>query len=326
MCGIFGFVRAAEAPEPRLATEAFYMLGHLAQERGRDASGVALVTGRHAGPATQAGAAIRHRRVALDGCLVTKAPVPFAKLWDARMVRPLDRAGIALGHSRWATRGSAGAVANASPMVVERLIGTHNGDVDEVALEARYDLPDTLGATDTEVLLLALASVASEPKAIASVLSRVWGRAALAWVDRSDPTAVHLARTALSPLATARDWAGNFYWASNPGWFRLLDAKDAYGFRDVTLVREGTYLRVRGGLMPHVEAERGFTAQARERDTFAAAAVWRGFDGADMRLDRARATHVVVGRKRARTTPARPQPRRSLGATGARGTSGRGQR
>ena len=56
-------------------------------------------------------------------------------------------------------------------------------------------------------------------------------------------------------------------------------------FRDVTLVREGTYLRVRGGLMPHVEAEQHFTAQARERDTFAAAAVWRGFDGADMRVD-----------------------------------------
>jgi len=213
-----------------------------------------------------------------------------------------------------------------SPMVVERLIGTHNGDVDEVALAARYDVADSLGATDTEVLLSALATVPTEAKAIASVLANVWGRAALAWVDRSDPTALHLARTALSPLATARDWAGNFYWASNPRWFRLLDAKGAYGFRDVTLVREGTYLRVRGGLMAHVEAEVHFTAQARERDTFAAAAVWRGFDGADMRLDRARATHVVVGRARARTTPARPQPRRGVRGTGSRGTSGRRSR
>ncbi len=91
MCGIFGFVRAAEAPEPRLATEALAVLGHLAQERGRDASGFALVTGRHDGQASSAGPAIRHRRVALEGRLVTKAPVPFAKLWDPRFVRPLDR-------------------------------------------------------------------------------------------------------------------------------------------------------------------------------------------------------------------------------------------
>jgi asparagine synthetase B (glutamine-hydrolysing) len=322
MCGIFGFVRAAEAPEPRLATEAFFVLGHLAQERGRDASGFALVTGRHQGPATAAGPAIRHRRVALDGCLVTKAPAPFAKLWSPSFVRPLDRAVIALGHARWATRGSRSAVANASPMVVERLIGTHNGDVDEGALAARYDLPDPIGTTDTEVLLSALASAPTEPKAIASVLATVWGRAALAWVDRSDPTRVHLARTALSPLVTARDWAGNFYWASNPRWFRVLDAKGAYGFRDVTMVREGTYLRVRGGLMPDVEAERHFTAHARERDVFSAAAVWRGFDGADMRLDRARATHVVVGRGRGRLGPARsPQPRRR--PRGANGTGSR---
>ena len=154
------------------------------------------------------------------------------------------------------------------------------------------------------------------------MLASVWGRAALAWVDRADPTRVHLARTALSPLVTARDWAGNFYWASNPKWFRLLDAKRAYGFREVTMVREGTYLRVRGGLMPDVEAERHFTAHARERDVFAAAAVWRGFDGVDMRLDRARATHVVIGRGRAGRGPTpSPQPRPRV-----RGPDGNGSR
>ena len=325
MCGIFGFVRAAEAPEPRLAPEAFYVLGHLAQERGRDASGFALVTGRHHGPATAAGPAIRHRRVALDGCLVTKAPLPFAKLWSPSFVRPLDRAEVALGHSRWATRGSRSAVANASPMVVGHLIGTHNGDVDEAALASRYDLGDPIGTTDTEVLLSALASVPAEPKAIASVLASVWGRAALAWVDRSDPTRVHLARTALSPLVTARDWAGNFYWASNPRWFRGLDAKGAYDFRDMTMVREGTYLRVRGGLRPDVEAERHFTAHARECDVFSAAAVWRGFDGADMRLDRARATHVVEGRRRPGSAPAR-QTRPGGGADRRGSVERRGRR
>lgn len=69
---------------------------------------------------------------------------------------------------------------------------------------------------------------------------------------------MHLARTAVSPLVTARDRAGSFYWASDPRWFGELDAKSEYGFRDVTVVPEGTYLSVRGGVIASVETERHF--------------------------------------------------------------------
>ena len=69
--------------------------------------------------------------------------------------------------------------------------------------------------------------------------------------------------------------------------------------------------------MPDVEVERHFTARARERDVFAAAAVWRGFDGTDMRLDRARATHVTVGRRRGRPGPGR-RPAPKAKGTGSR--------
>jgi glucosamine--fructose-6-phosphate aminotransferase (isomerizing) len=316
MCGIFGVVRAVEARHPRLASEAFVSLGRLAEERGRDAGGYALVSARHDGPASAPGRAIRQRYVELDGCTVVKAPAPFTRVWDRRHLVALDGASIALGHSRWATRGSPDAVANASPMVVGRLVGTHNGDVDEGDLVRRYRLGRRLGGTDTEVLFDVLDRAGAEPKEIATLLSAVRGRAALAWVDRGQADRVHLARAALSPLAIARDREANFYWASNPRWFRVLDVKGRFGFQDVTMVREGSYLSVVGGVMPRVDAERRFQALARERDVFAVAAVWRGFDSADMHLDRASCTHRVAagdGRRSARV-PGRRHRRAAPGA------------
>jgi hypothetical protein len=144
------------------------------------------------------------------------------------------------------------------------------------------------------VLLAVLGQAGTDPKEVAAVLSAVQGRAALAWVDRGQADRVHLARCALSPLAIARDREGNFYWASNPRWFRMLDLKGRFGFRDIAMVREGSYLTVVGGAMPRVDVERRFQAHARTRDAFAVAAVWRGFDPADMFLDQARCTHRVA--------------------------------
>jgi hypothetical protein len=177
------------------------------------------------------GRTIRQGYVELDGCTVVKAPTTFSRVWDRRYLAQLDGAAIAVGHSRWATRGSPDAVANASPMVVGRLIGTHNGDVDEDQLLQRYQLGRRLGGTDTEVLFGVIERAGAEPTEIAAVLSAVVGRAALAWVDRGQADRVHLARAALSPLAIARDRERNFYWASNPRWFRVLDVKGRFGFR-----------------------------------------------------------------------------------------------
>lgn len=192
-------------------------------------------------------------------------------------------------------------------MVVGRLVGTHNGDVDEGDLLRRYRFGRRLGGTDTEVLFGVLERAGAEPKEIATLLSAVRGRAALAWVDRGEADRVHLAWAALSPLAIARDREANFYWASNPRWFRVLDIKGRFNFRDVAMIREGSYLTVVGGVMPRIDVERRFQAQARARDALAVAAVWRGFDSADMHLDQARCTHRVTpsDARRDPRTPAR---------------------
>lgn len=85
---------------------------------------------------------------------------------------------------------------NASPLNAGD--STHNGDVTATTLS---------GTTDSARLFNQL-NHAATIRATASVLTGLRGQAALAWVRRSRPNLFFLARTALSPLATAIDRAG----------------------------------------------------------------------------------------------------------------------
>src|SRR6266480_1695296 len=87
----------------------------------------------------------------------------------------LDRASMVLGHTRWATQGPAGRLVNTSPLVVGNVVGTHNGDIDAAELRKLLDLGDTVGDTDTAVLLAALEQAGADPDEILAVLSVVVG-------------------------------------------------------------------------------------------------------------------------------------------------------
>ena len=104
---------------------------------------------------------------------------------------------VVLGHTRWATQG-ARTLGNASPMTVGDIIGTHNGDV---------TAPTTRTEGTDSAWLFGQLDRAGSIKATAAVLTGLRGRAALAWTRQSRPDLVYLARTALSPLATAIDRA-----------------------------------------------------------------------------------------------------------------------
>jgi glutamine---fructose-6-phosphate transaminase (isomerizing) len=296
MCGIFGVARADQAAHPELASQAFAVLGHLAQERGTDAAGFALVDAAVAGPLSPPRGITRRRYTRLRGCRIVKDVEPFAQVWGTGYLPALGTARVLLGHTRLATQGRADRLANASPLAAGALVGTHVGDLATAELLTRDLRRRLVGETDTEVLYLALDRARRDRRKMVAVLETVTGRAALAWVDRSRVHRVYLARTALSPLAIADDAEGNLYWASSPQWLRRLNklSQGRLGLRHITMVEEGSLLTVTIRDEPRITDERRFTPWVRARDLrLPEQAIWRGCSDADIAADQLHACHRI---------------------------------
>jgi glutamine---fructose-6-phosphate transaminase (isomerizing) len=311
MCGIFGMVRSARDPDPAWASSVFIALGHLAEQRGSDAAGFLLVDGGGEGaPDGDGGEApdpIHRGDVRLGRCRVVKGTSRWARVWRAELLSALDGARVVLGHTRHASQGAPGALANAAPLVVgDGLIGAHNGDVDAEAL--RSGLPVALGPargeTDSEVLLLALDRVRGDLGAAGDVLASAHGLATLAWVDRHAPDLVQVARAALCPLAIATDARDNLYWASSPAWFRQLDEQTGGRLSfEVERVREGTLLAIAPGARPSIHARRSFEAVARPGDGWRFPSIWNGLDHQDVDAFLAESCHQTAARRPAVSEP-----------------------
>ncbi|MFI0452369.1 hypothetical protein [Actinomadura sp. 6N118] len=319
MCGLFGLLRSPLADHPERASEAFVTLGTLAEERGRDSAGVALLNGR---PVLQAARQSerangceddRRSDMSHTGVRVIKGRGRFSGIWRADLLDRLDRSPIAMGHTRWATQGSPFDLLNASPLVVpdgtgSGIVATHNGDVEAGALRARHPLlPPALGTTDSEPVFQLLAGCRGAAN-VTGLLGSLVGRAALAWVDRARPDRVHLARAALSPLTVAVDTEQNFYWASNPRWLAEVERHTKVRFASAVMLREGTYLQVgltaassRRRPRPRVLTRAGFVPTARDWDLDDR--VWTGFTAADMARDRATLRHRVISIPAPRQVP-----------------------
>jgi glucosamine 6-phosphate synthetase-like amidotransferase/phosphosugar isomerase protein len=283
MSGIFGLVRSAGARHPERASDAFVVLGMLAEDRGIDSAGVALLGTprpiRVVTPTIQGD-------VTDGGCRLVKGPGPFSAVWRPDLLPDLDDAPVALGHARSATQGTPENLANAGPHFAGSLVGTHNGDVEAPELRARFGIRAATGSTDSEVIYQAL-SAGYDPL---RVLSGLHGRAALAWVDRARPGRVHLARAALSPLGVAVDDEENVYWASNPGWFRTVERNTGVRFRSTVSINEGTYLTLEAGELRST----AFTPTARPGDLLSPDKVWLGFSAREREDDFARRRHVIT--------------------------------
>lgn len=305
MCGLFGVIRSERDRQPQGTAAVFAALGRMAERRGQDAAGFAVVDRTGVGR-------------------VVKATRPFGRLWVSGHAQAVSDAHVVLGHTRHATDGAADVLANAAPLMVGGgLVGTHNGQVDTGHLRA--SLPAGLaaprGQTDSEVLLLALDRAGYDLDAVCQVLSAMRGPSALAWADPRRAGCVYLGRGALCPLALATDLAGSLWWASSPAWFRHVDrwADGQLGFQ-VERVREGTLLALEAGEQPAVVAEREFVPVARPGDEERFPSIWAGLDPEDVAAFRAEARYLVAaagGPAQARRDPprggriplaARPEP------------------
>lgn len=268
MCGLFGFVRPAGASAKATAA-IFSDLGHLATERGRDASGWATLS--HPKSPTWR---------------TVKAPMPFDRLWATR-TRSEDRALLsaraAMGHTRAASQGAVGRMANCSPMAAGHILGTHNGDTDAADLARRFGIGRRClaGQTDTEVLLRALGLAPP-----CQVLEAVVGRVALVWADRHRPGRLFLARGAWSPLYVAQAGDGVLWWASSPSWLDEAGVDAAEVYR----LAEGTLLEVDLAKARSVRSRR-FVPTARQRDDWAAKYAYAGIDPQEAAEDMARHVH-----------------------------------
>jgi glutamine---fructose-6-phosphate transaminase (isomerizing) len=283
MCGLFGLLRSPGARHPEWASDAFVALGVLAEERGVDSAGVALFgTPRpvHVVTPTVQG------DVTDGGCRLVKGRGAFREVWRPDLLATLDGAPMALGHTRWATQGSPAYLTNAGPLTVGTLVGTHNGDVEAADLRSRFALPAPTGGTDSEVIFQALAA----GHRTVEVLTALHGRAALAWVDRTRPGRLHLARGALSPLSVAVDTEHNIYWASNPGWFDTVQQHTRTRFRSGVMIREGTHLTLESGVIRTT----AFVPTARPADLLAPDKVWLGFSARHRDRDHAQRRHRIA--------------------------------
>lgn len=276
MCGLFGVALPLDLAPSAQVAEMVADLGVLAQERGRDAAGVAALS--------------------TVGWRVRKHLGAFEDMDDLDLNDLLGTAHAVIGHTRWATQGLPD-LHNAGPIISGQTIGAHNGDLDADSISTTAHI-QAGGASDSRLLFAELDRIMSLSDSViddvTDLLGSVRGRAALSWTRRTASRTVWLGRAGLSPLAVGRDGVGRLWWASNPGWLRSLDQAFDVGMR-VRLLPEGTlwqiqmrngsvWLRPRGEFIPMV---RPFDLRIAPR------VVWRGFSAADRRRDAALLRHCV---------------------------------
>jgi len=183
MCGIVGYVGAADAPSQRPLEVVLEGLRRL-EYRGYDSAGVALVS------------------PGAERVTTRKKAGKLANLVEAIALDPLPDATAAIGHTRWATHGGPTDV-NAHPHLADdgRLAVIHNGIVENFAAlrdELLADGVQFLSETDTEVAGHLLAKAYRETGDLAAAIRdtarRLEGTFTLLAVHADQPSTVVGAR------------------------------------------------------------------------------------------------------------------------------------
>lgn len=306
MCALFGVVTPHRYISRQRLADGIAMLGVLAEERGIDSAGLALLNGT-ADQRVFRDRLGRASDVRVGPWRVIRTPGRFSGI-RPRALPAVAHSRAVIGHTRWATQGAVNR-ANASPMLVGHVLGTHNGDIDTATLPGMSPRTGQLMATDSAAIFTALSTASGDVEKISGILSGAVGRIALVWVDLRDPQRIWIARGALSPVSVGLDTHRGYWWASNPAWLRRLQQHCGIEFTRIQMISEGTLLSIAptaaGGLALTVHAE-GLPTRARAADRrIAGIAAWRGFTAADRRTDEQSLTHELIN-------PVTPGPVRRL--------------
>lgn len=278
MCGIFGITRTSRKAESDKDFAAIaFGLGVKSEERGRHSSGIAML-----------------RNNSNDTPVVHKELKPFRKLNFKNVSQHIVRANTIIGHTRFATQGSASDIKNASPLVVGTICGTHNGDIDKSTVPVAAKISDS--TTDTARLYEALQSHVPGSSEFIKILETAVGRMALGFTSTKLPNALVLIRGAISPLAYSYTANGTLAYASNPNWFRLIEESSLgqVAFKNITLVPEGKIL-IFSTLTNELLASYNFTPQCRESDLYLVnSSGYKNFTLADRKAFNSISFHNVV--------------------------------
>ncbi len=186
MCGIFGIVCHGEARgDPAFARRAAEVLMTVSEVRGKEATGLALRTGRE----------IRVFKSAGRASTVAKGQ-PFRRFLEsafgARANGPTTEPLVFIGHSRLVTNGYRSFDDNNQPVVTERAVGVHNGIVVEhEALARRHGLSLATDVDSEVIFRLIDARLERErtlPRAIGAAFSEISGVANIAMLSSDHET------------------------------------------------------------------------------------------------------------------------------------------
>lgn len=240
MCGIAAISLAAGDNHLNTKTVSAALLRGI-ESRGRQATGAAWYNeGTHA-------------------VQVTKLPVTAETFLQHRDEHLPQAAPVMILHTRYGTHGDGSDRNNLHPVIHNRIIGVHNG-----VLQNHPDLfkladSKPTSKVDTEGMM-ALLNIEEHPT---QLLGKIRGDAALAWLDLEDPTVLHMANVTGRPLVIAQTQQGSLIAASTASAINRAAFAGKLNIVYTEEVKEETYLKVIQGVIVESSHIKGVQASSK---------------------------------------------------------------